>query len=123
MKKIALLITATTLALGSFAQAGSWGFSLGEGTSFHWGNNNHQQRHCAPVYSSPSYVVQQPVYYSRPVTYYQPQTVYMQPYQRMQSAPVYYSQPTVYYSNQPVIYRGSNNHCESRQYRSHHNRW
>jgi len=123
MKKIILLITASTLALGSMAQAGSWGFTLGDGSSFQWGNSQRQQNYCAPVYSSPAYVVQQPVYYSRPVTYYQPQTVYMQPYQRMQPAPVYYSQPSVYYSNQPVIYRDTHNHCESRQVRSHNNRW
>lgn len=125
MKKIALLITASTLALGTLVQAGSWGFTLPDGAGFYFGNNQPQQRerHCAPYYSSPSYVAPAPVYYTRPVTYCQPQTVYMQPYQQMQPAPVYYSQPTVYYSNQPVSYRESRGHCGNRQNVIYPNRW
>ena len=123
MKKIALLITASTLALGTLVQAGAWGFTLGDGSGFYYGNNQPQQRHCAPYYSSPAYVAPAPVYYTRPVTYCQPQTVYMQPYQQMQPAPVYYSQPTVYYSNQPVSYRESRGHCGNRQNVIYPNRW
>jgi hypothetical protein len=104
-------------------QAGAWGFTLGDGSGFYYGNNQPQQRHCAPYYSSPAYVAPAPVYYTRPVTYCQPQTVYMQPYQQMQPAPVYYSQPTVYYSNQPVSYRESRGHCGNRQNVIYPNRW
>ncbi len=120
MKKTTLLVSAITLTLGSLAQAGSWGFTIGDGSGFYHNNN---QRQCAPVYSAPAYAAPAPVYYSRPVTYYQPQTVYMQPYQQMRPAPVYYSQPTVIYSQQPVIYRESNGNCGNRQRVSYPNRW
>ena len=120
MKKTTLLVSAIILALGTLAQAGSWGFTLGDGSGFYYNNN---QRQCAPVYSAPLYAAPAPVYYSRPVTYYQPQTVYMQPYQQVRPAPVYYSQPTVIYSQQPVIYRESYGNCGNRQRASYPNRW
>ena len=119
MKKTTLLVSAITLAWGTFAQAGSWGFTLGDGSGFYYNN----QRQCAPVYSAPVYAAPAPVYYSRPVTYYQPQTVYMQPYQQMRPAPVYYSQPTVIYSQQPVIYRESYSNCGNTQRVIYPNRW
>lgn len=120
MKKTTLLVSAITLALGTLAHAGSWGFTLGDGSGFYYNNN---KRQCAPVYTAPVYAAPAPVYYSRPVTYYQPQTVYMQPYQQMRPAPVYYSQPTVIYSQQPVIYRESYGNCGNRQRVSYPNRW
>ena len=121
MKKTILLISTITLTLGTLTQAGSWGFTLGDGSGFHYNNN---QRQCAPVYSAPVYAAPAPVYYQRPVTYYQPQTVYMQPYQQMRPAPVYYTQPAVIYSQQPVIYRDSHSQCGNRQQRvSYPNRW
>ena len=119
MKKIFLLLTTSTLALTSLAQAGSWGFNLGNGAGFYYGNN----QNCAPVYTRNVYVSPAPVYYSRPVTYYQPQTVYMQPYQQMRPAPVYYSQPTVIYSQQPVIYRETYSNCGHRDNVIYPNRW
>jgi hypothetical protein len=45
MKKTILLISTITLTLGTLAQAGSWGFTLGDGSGFHYNNN---QRQCAP---------------------------------------------------------------------------
>lgn len=121
MKKTSLIATAITLALGVAAQAGSWGFTLGDGSGFYY--NSNKKRQCVPVYSAPVYAAPAPVYYTRPVTYYQPQTVYMQPYQQMRPAPVYYSQPTVIYSQQPVIYRESHGHCGNNQRASYPNRW
>lgn len=120
MKKTILLASTLTLALGSIAQAGSWGFSLGDGSGFYYNNN---QRQCAPVYSAPVYAAPRPVYYTQPAAYYQPQTVYMQPYQQMRPAPVYYTQPTVIYSQQPVIYRESHGHCGKHQRAAYPNRW
>jgi hypothetical protein len=120
MKNILFLASTLTLALGAIAQAGSWSFTVGDGSGFYYSNN---QRQCAPVYSAPVYAAPAPVYYSRPVTYYQPQTVYMQPYQQMRPAPVYYSQPAVVYTQQPVIYRESHGHCGNRQRVSYPNRW
>jgi len=121
MKKLFLLVAVATLTLGSMAQAGSWGFNLGNGAGFYYGNNNNQK--CPPVYTQDVYVSPAPVYYSRPVTYYQPQTVYMQPYQQMRPSPVYYSQPTVIYSQQPVIYRETYSHCGNRNNVIYPNRW
>jgi hypothetical protein len=111
MKKITLLLTAVALTLAT-AQADSWGFSLGNGVGFYYGNNSQRS---APVYRAPAYVAPAPVYYTRPVTYYQPQTVYMQPYYKAHSRPVYYSEP--------VIYRESYRHCGSRQNVIYPNRW
>jgi hypothetical protein len=110
MKKLILLATITTaLGLGSAAQAGSWGFQLGNGSGFYY---NQGRPACAPVYSVPAYVAPAPVYYSRPtVVYSRPQTVYMQPYQQMR--PTYYPQ-TVIYRSEPVVIRESHRRCGSR---------
>lgn len=110
MKKLILLATITSaLGLGSAAQAGSWGFQLGNGSGFYY---NQGKPACAPVYSVPAYVAPAPVYYSRPtVVYSQPQTVYMQPYQQMR--PTYYPQ-TVIYRSEPVVIRENNHRCRDR---------
>ncbi|MFM8765154.1 MAG: hypothetical protein ACKOEZ_10015 [Spartobacteria bacterium] len=105
MKKTILLAAFAVASAATSAQAQSWGFTLGNGAGFYWGNAPANR-----VYSAPAYIAPAPVYYERPVTYYQPQTVYMQPYQQMR--PVYYPQ-TVVYRSEPVIVRESRR-CNSR---------
>lgn len=105
MKKLLILAT-LTMAFAASTHAQSWGFTLGNGAGFYWGNPPVNR-----VYSAPAYIAPAPVYYERPVTYYQPQTVYMQPYQQMR--PVYYPQ-TVVYRSEPVVIRENNRRCRSR---------
>lgn len=113
MKKL-ILLTTIAAALGTSAQAGSWGFSLGNGAGFFWGNQS-----CGNTYAAPAYVAPAPVYYQRPVVYSAPQTVYMQPYQQMR--PTYYPQ-TVVYRSEPVVIRENHHHCHSKG-GNRHNRW
>ena len=109
MKKLLILSALTIVLLASEVQAGpSWGFTLGNGAGFQWGNNQNNQCY-------QSYPVR--TYYQQNVAYAAPQTVYMRPYQQMQ--PVYYpqQQTTIIYNSQPA--RGYyNNHC-----RGYQNRW
>lgn len=104
MKKTFLLVCLAAASSAASAQAQSWGFTLGNGAGFYWGNQPVNR-----VYSAPAYIAPVPVYYERPVTYYQPQTVYMQPYQQMR--PVY--PQTIVYRSEPVIVRESRR-CSSR---------
>lgn len=113
MKKLLLLATLTT-AFAASAHANSWGFSLGNGAGFYWGN---QPR--TTVYAAPAYVAPAPVYYERPVVYTAPQTVYMQPYQQMR--PVVYPQ-TVVYRSEPVVVHENQRRCRNRAV-VYPNRW
>ena len=97
MKKLLALTILTIVLLASKVQAGSsWGFTLGNGAGFQWGNNQNNQ--CYPSYQTRTY-------YQQNVVYSVPQTVYMRPYQQMQ--PVYYPQQTIIYNSQPA--RGNYN--------------
>jgi hypothetical protein len=107
MKKLLTFSVLPIVLLASEVQAGpSWGFTLGNGAGFQWGNN--QNNPCYPTYQTRTY-------YQQNVVYSVPQTAYMRPYQQMQ--PVYYPQQTIIYNSQPA--RGYyNNHCGGYQ-----NRW
>lgn len=88
MKTIIKLLVGGTMILGSTAYAGpSWGFTLGNGAGFYYGNNNPRL---------------QPRYYNCPPSYYEARPVPI--YHR---EPVYYSQPRVVvrerYCDQNVI--------------------
>ena len=113
MKKLLILATLTT-AFAASAHANSWGFTLGNGAGFYWGN---QPR--TTVYAAPTYVAPAPVYYERPVVYSAPQTVYMQPYQQMR--PVVYPQTVVYRSESVVIHE-NHRRCRERTV-IYPNRW
>jgi hypothetical protein len=92
MKKLLAFSVLTIVLLASKVQAGpSWGFTLGNGARFQWGNNQNNQ--CYPTYQTRTY-------YQQNVVYSVPQTVYMRPYQQMQ--PVYYPQQTIIYNSQPA---------------------
>jgi len=112
MKKLLTLVTVST-ALAASAQAGSWGFSLGNGAGFYWGN---QPR--TTIYTTPAYIAPDPVYYERPVVYSTPQTFYMQPYQQMR--PVY--PQTVVYRSEPVVIHENPYRCRERAV-IYPNRW
>jgi len=94
MKNTILLAAFAVASAAASAKAQSWGFTLGNGAGFYWGNPPVNR-----VYSAPAYIAPAPVYYERPVTYYQPQTVYMQPYQQMR--PVY--PQTIVYRSEPMV--------------------
>ena len=113
MKKL-LILAALTTTFAASAHANSWGFTLGNGAGFYWGN---QPR--TTVYTTPAYVAPAPVYYERPVVYSAPQTVYMQPYQQMR--PVVYPQ-TVVYRSEPVVIHENHRRCNNRKV-IYPNRW
>jgi hypothetical protein len=77
--KLALITTAVTIGFSALAQAGpSWGFTLGNGAGFYYGNKNvYAQQSVSRYYCRPSQTVYyvSPQYYSVPI-YYQPRPVY-----------------------------------------------
>jgi hypothetical protein len=105
LKKLLILATLTT-AFAASGHANSWGFTLGNGAGFYWGN---QPR--TTIYTTTAYVAPAPVYYDRPVVFTAPQTIYMRPYQQMR--PVIYSQ-TVIYRAEPVVIYESGRRCRKR---------
>jgi hypothetical protein len=119
MKKLTFLLTAIPLVLAASVQAQSWGFTLGNGAGFYFGNGGGNQR----CNNRPAYVAPARTYYNPPVVCQQ-RPVYIQPCQPARCQPqAYYPAPVYYAPSQRQGIYSHQRHNHSGSQRGYSNLW